>query len=95
MVRFAKIMWLVSAVFTVIGALTFIGLSTSANSALQEAVAAGIGLALAVIPYCFARAISELSIKDASSSQTVVSDTGNTGENDDRQAKEERTQWHG
>ena len=57
---FVKILWVLSALFAVFGAISFIILSAGANGAPQEAVAAGVGIALAVIPYCFARAISEL-----------------------------------
>jgi hypothetical protein len=44
-----------------LGALIFIVGFLGANGAPQEAAASAAGVALAVIPYCFARALKELS----------------------------------
>ncbi len=45
---------------SILGALVFIFGSMSAEGAPQEAVAAAAGVALAIIPYVFARAMSEI-----------------------------------
>lgn len=56
-----KILWVLTAIGSILGGLvTLIGV-TEANGAPQEAAAAAIGIALAVIPYCLARAVSEAS----------------------------------
>lgn len=56
-----KIFWIITIVCSILGALVaFIGIS-EANGAPQEASAAAMGLAFAVIPYCLARAVSEMS----------------------------------
>jgi hypothetical protein len=44
-----------------IGALILIVGFLGANGAPQEAAAGAVGAAFAVVPYCFARALSELS----------------------------------
>ena len=55
-----KFCWIVSATTAVIGILILIGGVTAADSAPQEASAAGIGIGVAAIPYVFARAIHKL-----------------------------------
>ena len=57
MVRFA---WIVALVGSALGALTFLLTMSGAESAPQEAAGAGMALALAAVPYCFARALGEL-----------------------------------
>ncbi|MFJ7884682.1 hypothetical protein ACIQYF_14485 [Pseudomonas sp. NPDC096917] len=56
----AKLMWIVTIIMSFVGA--FIGFygMYAASSAPQEAAAAAMGLACAVIPYCAARAFSEI-----------------------------------
>ena len=55
-----KFLWIVTIIASIIGALlAFVGV-VAANGAPQEAAAAAVGLACAVIPYCLARAVSEL-----------------------------------
>ncbi|MDR2196266.1 MAG: hypothetical protein LBE50_06775 [Gallionellaceae bacterium] len=55
-----KILWIITVVGSVLGGLmALIGIFAS-KSAPQEAAAAAMGLALAVIPYCLARAVSEM-----------------------------------
>jgi ammonia channel protein AmtB len=59
----AKLMWMVTVIMSLVGAVIgFTGIS-AANGAPQEAAAAAMGLACAVIPYCAARALSELRSK--------------------------------
>lgn len=59
-VQMAKFMWVVTIIMSLIGAIIgFTGMHT-ATSAPQEAAAAAMGLAWAVIPYCIARAFTEL-----------------------------------
>jgi hypothetical protein len=53
-------MWIVTIVMSFVGAFVgFYGMY-AANSAPQEAAAAAMGLACAVIPYCAARGFSEI-----------------------------------
>ena len=54
-----KFLWIVTAIGSLLGALVVVGGVAAAKGAPQEAAAAAIGLALAVIPYCLARAVSE------------------------------------
>ena len=55
-----KFLWSLTVVGSILGALAMgIGISGAAG-APQEAAAAAIGIALAVIPYCLARAVSEM-----------------------------------
>lgn len=55
------LLWIVTALGALAGALLlFTGLQ-GAESAPQEAAIAAIAVACAVIPYCLARAVSELS----------------------------------
>jgi hypothetical protein len=55
-----KVLWVVVAIASVLGGLTLFLTVGDANGAPQEAAGAAIAVALAVIPYCFARALSEL-----------------------------------
>lgn len=55
-----KVGWIATLIGSAVGAITFIVGVSNAESAPQEASAAAIGIALAAIPYCFARAVSEL-----------------------------------
>ena len=55
-----KVVWVIALISSILGCLAFVGGVVSATGAPQEAAAAGIALCLAVIPYVFARAISEL-----------------------------------
>ena len=55
-----KFLWILVVIGSIIGALAaFIGV-LFAKGAPQEAAAAAIGIALSVIPYCLARAVSEM-----------------------------------
>lgn len=55
-----KFLWVMTAIGSVLGGLVvFLGV-LGAKGAPQEAAAAAIGLSLAVIPYCLARAASEM-----------------------------------
>lgn len=56
----AKFMWIVTIIMSLIGAVVGFGGMHLANSAPQEAAAAGMGLACAVIPYCIAKALTEI-----------------------------------
>ena len=55
-------LWILTAVCSVLGALMALIGITSANGAPQQAAAAAIGIAFAVIPYCLARAAAELDL---------------------------------
>lgn len=55
-----KLLWILTIVGSVLGAgIVLLGMST-AKGAPQEAAAAAIGIGFAVIPYCLARAVSEM-----------------------------------
>ncbi|MDH0023851.1 hypothetical protein [Pseudomonas monteilii] len=56
----AKFMWIVTIIMSLIGAVVGFGGMYLANGAPQEAASAAIGLACAVIPYCVAKAFTEL-----------------------------------
>ena len=55
-----KFLWKLSALGSVLGGLVALIGVTAANGAPQEAAAAAMGIAFAVIPYCLARAASEM-----------------------------------
>jgi hypothetical protein len=61
----ARVSWMLALIGSLLGGLTFLGGTVAANGAPQEAAAAGMGLAFAVIPYVFARAIGELAGRGA------------------------------
>jgi hypothetical protein len=52
--------WVVTLLGSVLGAFVAVTGIAGANGSPQQSAAAAIGLAFAVIPYCFARAVSEL-----------------------------------
>ncbi len=55
-----KFLWILVIIGSILGGLiAFIGVA-AAESAPQEAAAAAVGIGLAVIPYCLARAVSEM-----------------------------------
>ena len=54
-----KALWVITTICSVLGALTAVIGILAANGAPQEAAAAAMGVAFAVIPYCLARAVSE------------------------------------
>jgi hypothetical protein len=54
-----KFLWITTAICSVIGGLTAVVGISAANGAPQEAAAAAMGVAFAVIPYCLAKAVSE------------------------------------
>jgi sugar phosphate permease len=54
------VLWIVTIIGSVLGGLTFLAGIVAANGAPQEAAAAAMGVAFAVIPYCLARAVSEI-----------------------------------
>jgi len=56
----AKFMWIVTIIMSLIGAVIGYGGIHMATSAPQEAASAAMGLACAVIPYCIAKAFTEL-----------------------------------
>ncbi len=55
-----KFFWIVTIISSSLGGLFAFGGVAFANGAPQEAAAAAIGVACAVIPYCIARAVSEI-----------------------------------
>ncbi|KJK19713.1 hypothetical protein [Pseudomonas sp. 2(2015)] len=56
----AKFMWIVTIIMSLIGAVVGFGGMFLASGAPQEAAAAAMGLACAVIPYCIAKALTEM-----------------------------------
>lgn len=59
-----RIFWILTILGTLLGgAIALMGIM-NAQGAPQEAAAAAVGVACAVIPYCLARAVSELTKKD-------------------------------
>jgi len=63
--KMKKTFWIISIVGSGLGLLTLIGTLGGASGAPQEAAGAAIAVAFAVIPYCVARAISEMQTKDS------------------------------
>ena len=59
-----KFLWILVAICSIIGALVFFILLAGAESSIHEATAAGIGIAIAAIPYCLVRAIAEYKAED-------------------------------
>ncbi len=57
-------LWVLTILGTLIGGGLFALGWMSATSAPQEAAAGALGIALAVIPYCLARAVQELNRMD-------------------------------
>jgi len=55
-----NILWILTLLGALGGGLTLLGVTFSANGAPQQAAGAAMAAALAVIPYCLARAFSEL-----------------------------------
>lgn len=56
-----KAAWIATIVGCVLGALTLLGGLFGGDTAVQEAAAFALAAAFAVIPYCLARALSEMS----------------------------------
>ncbi len=55
-----QLLWLVTIIGSIVGGMVvYVGVG-AAKGAPQEAAAAAVGLAMAVIPYCLARAVSEI-----------------------------------
>ena len=55
-----RFLWKMTAAGSLLGGLFAIAGAVFAKSAPQEAAAAAVGVAAAVIPYCLARAYSEM-----------------------------------
>ncbi len=55
-----KLLWVLTIIGSVIGGLIVCAGVLGASGAPQEAAAAAMGVAFAVIPYCLARAVSEI-----------------------------------
>jgi len=55
-----KTFWIITIIGAVLGTLTLLGTLFGSNGAPQEAAGAAIAVAFTVIPYCLARAISEI-----------------------------------
>lgn len=60
MKSFAAFCWVITLICCCIGTFVVVLGLLSAHGAPQEAAVAGIGLAIAAIPYIFSRAVSEL-----------------------------------
>ena len=58
-----KVSWIITIIGSAIGLLTLIATLLGSNGAPQEAAGAAIAVAFAVIPYCLARALSEMGSK--------------------------------
>ena len=57
MFAFSMLAWAISIIATGVAALVFLSIMDGALSAPQEAAGAASAIAIAVIPYCFARGI--------------------------------------
>lgn len=55
-----KTFWIITIIGAILGGLTLIGTIIGSSGAPQEAAGAAIAVAFTVIPYCLARAISEI-----------------------------------
>jgi sugar phosphate permease len=55
-----SVLWVLTIIGSLIGGLVTFGGVVAATGAPQEAAAAAMGVACAVIPYCLARAVSEI-----------------------------------
>lgn len=55
-----KLFWITTIISSGLGGFVAIEGIANASSAPQQAAAAAMGVAFAVIPYCIARAVSEL-----------------------------------
>jgi hypothetical protein len=55
-----RFFWVLTIIGSAIGALVAFAGVLGANGAPQEAAASAMGVAFAVIPYCLARAVSEM-----------------------------------
>ena len=61
-----RTLWFITALGSFLGALLFVFGVPSAESAVQESAIAAMAIGLAVIPYCLARAATELkALKDS------------------------------
>ena len=60
MKTFSKILWVVAILMAIIGAIDGYHAYTEAETIMQQIGGAAIGMAWAVIPYCIARAFSEI-----------------------------------
>ena len=56
-----KFLWILAIIGSILGGLIALIGVAAASGAPQEAAAAAMGVAFAVIPYCLARAASEVS----------------------------------
>lgn len=65
-------MWKVSIICSVIGFLQGVVMVWTANGAPQQAAGAAMGIAWAVIPYCFCRAIQQLKPREVVIKQESV-----------------------
>ncbi len=54
------LLWIVTILGSILGVVILIGTLLSADGAPQQAAGAAVSVALAVIPYCVARAVTEL-----------------------------------
>ena len=55
-----KFLWVLTMIGSVLGGLVVLCGVIGANGAPQDAAAAAVGIAMAAIPYCLARAASEM-----------------------------------
>ena len=55
-----KFLWVLTMIGSVLGGLVVLFGVIGANGAPQDAAAAAVGIAMAAIPYCLARAASEM-----------------------------------
>lgn len=67
-----KFLWLIAMLGSIAGGLLFISGMGQAESAPQEAAIAAMAVALAVIPYCLARSVAELSSNDSQQNKKEV-----------------------
>jgi multisubunit Na+/H+ antiporter MnhE subunit len=56
----AKFTWVLSILGSILGAIILFFTLTTSKGAPQEAAGAAIALAFAILPYCLARAVTEM-----------------------------------
>jgi sugar phosphate permease len=68
----ATFFWVLTIIGSVIGGLLILFTLLSAKGAPQEAAGAAVGLSFAIIPYCIARALSEMARPTRESVRTAA-----------------------
>jgi hypothetical protein len=75
-----SLVWILSLLGALVASFLFIGGITESASAPQQGAAAAIGVGVAVIPYCFARAVCELVALAKKNDAAVAQQQASAGE---------------